>query len=116
MAASSSPTSSGHTPGEDGTVPFTEVRLRARLDDGSLALEPLEFDLPQGHLTGSVQTNARSDTPEVRAELRAKDIRLDQFKGNGPNAAPPLDGSLQARAVIEGTGDSAHQVMFRCQR
>jgi hypothetical protein len=44
-------------------------------------------------------------------ELRAQDIRLDALMGKGTNAAPPLDGTLQARAIIEGTGDSVHEVM-----
>lgn len=96
---------------EAGTLPITGVSLHARLDNGFLTTEPLEFDLPQGRLTGSVQIDARSDTPKVRAELRAKDIRLDELKGRGPNAVPPLDGNLQVRARIEGTGDSVQQVM-----
>ncbi len=96
---------------EAGTVPITHVSLHARLDNGSLAVQPLEFDLLQGRLTGSVQIDARSETPEVRAELRAKDIRLDEFKGKGPNAVPPLDGSLLGRAVIAGSGASVHQVL-----
>jgi AsmA family protein len=96
---------------EAGTVPITHLSLHARLDGGTLAVEPLEFDLLQGRLTGTVQIDARSETPEVRAELRAKDIRLDEFRGKGPNAVPPLDGSLQGRAVITGTGTSVHQVL-----
>jgi AsmA family protein len=96
---------------EAGTVPFTQVSLRARLDDAALTIEPLRFDLAQGRLSGRVQIDARSGPPRVRVELRAEDIRLAQFKGKGPGAAPPLDGTLEARAVIEGTGDSVHNLM-----
>lgn len=96
---------------EAGTIPFTQVAVRARLDDRLLDVEPFEFDLPQGHLGGTVQIDARSAATRVRAELRARDIRLDQFRGKGANAVPPVDGILQARAVIEGTGDSVHELM-----
>ena len=96
---------------EAGTIPFTQVTLHARLDDGLLDVVPFEFDLPQGQLGGSVQIDSRSEAPKVRAELRAADLRLDEFRGKGTNAVPPLDGLLQARAVIEGTGDSVHELM-----
>jgi AsmA family protein len=96
---------------EAGTIPFTQLTLRARLDGGLLDVVPFEFDLPQGHLGGSVQIDSRSGAPKVRAELRAADLRLDEFRGTGANAVPPLDGLLQARAIIEGTGDSVHELM-----
>ncbi len=96
---------------EAGTVPFTQVVLHARLHDGVLRLEPLRFDMAQGHLSGSVQIDARSRPPQVRAAFRAMDIQLAQFKARGSNSVPPLDGVLDARAVIEGNGDSVHSVM-----
>ncbi len=96
---------------EAGTVPFTQVRLHARLDDSVLSVEPLRFDMAQGRISGSVHIDARSQPPKVRAEFRAMDVQLAQFKGKGANAAPPLDGVLDARAVIEGIGDSVHNVM-----
>ena len=40
-----------------------------------------------------------------------KDIQLDQLKGKAPGAQPPLGGVMQARMVINGTGDSVHKVM-----
>lgn len=96
---------------EGGTVPFREFSLHAKLDDGALAVEPFEFDLPQGHLAGELHIDARTDAPRVRIEVRARDIRLDELRGKGPNAVPPLDGTLQARALIEGIGDSVHRLM-----
>jgi len=49
--------------------------------------------------------------PAVHIDLRIKDIELAQLKGAKPTASPPLAGMMQARAVIDGTGDSVHQVM-----
>ena len=96
---------------EAGPVPFTQVILHAKLDDGVLRLEPLRFDMAQGRLSGSVQIDARSRLPQVRMDLRATDIQLAQLKGKGSTAEPPVDGVLDARAVIEGRGDSLHNLM-----
>jgi hypothetical protein len=96
---------------EAGTVPFTQVSLHLKLDDSVLTLEPLRFDMAQGRIAGNVHIDARSQPPKVRADFQAEDIQLAQFRGKGANAAPPIDGLLDARAVIEGTGDSVHQVM-----
>jgi uncharacterized protein involved in outer membrane biogenesis len=96
---------------EAGTLPFTRVNLHAKLKDGVLALDPVQFDMPQGRLSGTVNIDARSDIPRVRMELRASDINLDQLKGSGPASAAPLGGILQARAVIKGRGDSVHNLM-----
>jgi uncharacterized protein involved in outer membrane biogenesis len=96
---------------EAGTVPFTQLSLHVKLDDSVLTLEPLRFDMAQGRIAGKVHIDARSKPPKVQADFRAEDIQLAQFKGKGADAAPPIDGLLDARAVIEGTGDSVHNVM-----
>jgi uncharacterized protein involved in outer membrane biogenesis len=96
---------------EAGTVPFKQVAFRVKLDNGVLALDPFAFEMPQGHLTGSAKIDARKDVPKVHIDVRMKDIQLDQLKGKAPDASPPLGGVMQARAVLDGTGDSIHRVM-----
>jgi uncharacterized protein involved in outer membrane biogenesis len=96
---------------EAGTVPFTEVSLHARLDDGVLSLEPLRFDMAQGHIAGTVDIDTRAQPSRVRGDFRASGVQLAQFRGKTPDAVPPLDGILDARAVIQGVGDSVHEVM-----
>lgn len=96
---------------ESGTVPFTQVVLHVKLDDAVLTLDPLRFDMAQGRIAGKVHIDARSQPPKVQADFHAENIQLAQFKGKAANAAPPVDGLLDARAVIEGTGDSVHKVM-----
>ena len=96
---------------EAGTVPFTQLLLHARLQDRVLSLEPLRVDLAQGHLAGAFHIDARSSPPRVSAEVRASDIQLSQFKAKAAHGEPPVDGVLDARAVLEGTGDSVHGVM-----
>jgi hypothetical protein len=94
-----------------GKLPFTQVNLHAKLQDGVLALDPVQFQMPQGRLSGEVNIDARQDIPRVRMDLRASDVNLEQIKGSDPASAAPLTGVLQARAVIRGRGDSVHNVM-----
>jgi AsmA family protein len=94
-----------------GQIPFRQVALRAKLDDGVLALDPLVVEMKQGRMAGEVRIDARKPVPVVHMDLRVKDIQLDQLKGKSPHAEPPLEGLMQARAVIDGTGDSVHRVM-----
>jgi len=69
--------------------------------------------MPQGHLAGNVKIDARKDVPKVHIDVRVKDIQLDQLKTKNaaPDAPTPLSGVMEARAVIDGTGDSVHRVM-----
>jgi AsmA family protein len=92
-------------------VPFKKVAFRVKLDAGLLTLDPISFEMPQGHLSGQVKIDARSNVPAVHIDVRVKDIQLDQLKSAKPTASAPLVGMLQARAVIDGTGDSVHAVM-----
>lgn len=94
-----------------GRVPFKRVAFRVKLDDGVLTLDPFAFEMPQGQLSGVARIDARKDIPSVHMDVRMKDIQLDQLKGAKPAASPPLVGMMQARAVIDGKGDSVHQVM-----
>jgi len=94
-----------------GSVPFTGVAVHVILKDGVLSVDPFELEMPQGHFEGVARIDARGAVPQVHVDLRARDIELQQLKGKSPAAAPPLTGELQARAVIEGSGDSVHKVL-----
>ena len=94
-----------------GTLPLKQVAFDIKLDNGVLALAPFEFTMPQGKLSGTARIDARGTVPAARIEVRIKDVRLEQFKGKKPGAQPPLGGVMQARAVLEGHGDSVHDVM-----
>lgn len=93
------------------SVPFKQVAFRVKLNEGMLTVDPLSFELPQGHVSGQVMIDARANVPAVHIDVRIKDIQLDQLKATKPAASPPLVGMMEARAVIDGTGDSVHEVM-----
>ncbi len=94
-----------------GSLPLKEVALHVKLDGGVLALDPFELVLPQGRLSGTAKIDAREDVPKTRLDLRMKNIQLAQLKGKAPDAQPPLGGTLEARAVFEGRGDSVHDFL-----
>ena len=96
---------------EAGKVPFKQVELHARLKDGVLGLEPVRFEMPQGRLSGNINIDARQKIPQVHMDVRAIGINLEQLKGSKPGASAPVDGVMQARAVIDGKGDSVHRLM-----
>lgn len=93
---------------EAGPVPMKQVLLHIQLQDGVLELDPLEFQMPQGKLRGTVHIDARNSVPLTHLDLRISDIELAQLKGKAPDAAAPLTGDLEARLVATGKGDSVH--------
>ena len=92
-------------------MPFKQVELHAKLKDGVLTLDPVRFEMPQGRLSGNINIDARQKIPRVSIDVRAVGISLEQLKGSKPGASAPVDGVMQARAVIEGKGDSVHRLM-----
>ena len=94
-----------------GNLPFKEVAFRVKIDEGVLSLDPFAFEMPQGRLSGEARIDARKDIPAVHIDVRIKDIQLEQLKGKKRGASAPVLGVMQARAVVDGTGDSVHQVM-----
>jgi AsmA family protein len=94
-----------------GALPLKQVAFDITLKEGVLSLAPFEFELPQGNLSGTARIDARGKVPVTHLDVRMKDLQLDQLKGKKPGAVPPLGGIVQARAVLEGKGDSIHDFM-----
>jgi AsmA family protein len=94
-----------------GAMPVTHVSAHVLLKDGVLSLNRVVLELPQGQFSGGATIDARQAIPKVRIDVRGKDIELQQVKGKGSDSAPPLAGEMQARAVIEGRGDSVRKVL-----
>lgn len=94
-----------------GSVPMKKVAFHVKLDDGVLAVSPFELQLPQGQLSGTARIDASGKIPQTKLDIRVKDVQLDQLKGKKPDAQAPLAGVIQGRAIIEGQGDSVHDLM-----
>jgi len=89
-------------------LPLRQVSLGVKLDHGLVTLSPIEFDFPQGRLSGSAVINARNAVQTDAVDMRVTGVQLQEFlnKGAGP---PPLEGVLDARAKLSGTGDTVHK-------
>jgi uncharacterized protein involved in outer membrane biogenesis len=90
-------------------VPIRNVAFKLKLDHGNLDIDPLEFQLPEGKLDGSIDLNASGDVPHTSLDLRLSDIRLDQFKPKNATDAP-VQGVMEGRLHIEGSGNSVHAI------
>jgi uncharacterized protein involved in outer membrane biogenesis len=89
-------------------LPLRQVSLGLKLDHGLLTVSPIDFDFPQGRLTGSAVINARNAVQTDAVDLRVTGVQLREFLGKGAGP-PPLEGVLDARAKLTGTGDSVHK-------
>ena len=88
-------------------IPFQKVAIHLKLNSAVLTLNPVVFSLPQGNIAGTARIDAREATAKSTVDLRINDVMLSQFKGK---SAPPLDGILQARLQLTGSGNSVHDV------
>lgn len=85
--------------------PLTSLDTHVSLRGGVLNLKPLAFGFTQGKLSGSLKIDARKPVPVTSIDARITDLKAGNFiKG----ADKPLQGTLEARAVLTGTGNSVH--------
>jgi uncharacterized protein involved in outer membrane biogenesis len=85
--------------------------VRVKLDAGLLRAEPLDLDLPQGHIQGFIQLNGRKDDAITDMDLRLVGARLEHLIPVTFQGASPFVGPVVARARLHGTGDSVHDAM-----
>jgi uncharacterized protein involved in outer membrane biogenesis len=90
------------------TFPLRRLDFTLKLDHGMLTLDPVAMALSQGKVSGSVGIDARKDVPAVDVDLRFRDINLQQFVP-ATNGQSPIEGVLEARAKLHGTGKSVHK-------
>jgi uncharacterized protein involved in outer membrane biogenesis len=85
--------------------------VRVKVDAGILRAEPLDLDLPQGHIQGFIQLNGRQDDAITDLDLRLVGARLESLFPVKFQGASPLVGPVVGRARLHGTGDSVHDAM-----
>jgi uncharacterized protein involved in outer membrane biogenesis len=91
------------------TFPLRGLALTLKLDHGVLKLDPVSMSLSQGRLAGTLQIDARKEVPAVDVDLRFHNVNLQQFVPTA-SGEPPIEGTLEARANLHGTGRSVHKV------
>jgi len=92
-------------------IPLSAGSVRVKLDAGLLRAEPLSLDLPQGRIQGFVQLDGRKTDAVTDLDLRLSNARLENLIPVKFQGAPPVVGTLAARAKLHGTGDSVHDAM-----
>jgi uncharacterized protein involved in outer membrane biogenesis len=90
-------------------MPIKKVRLRLRLEDGKISIDPLHFTLPEGQFSGTVAVNAKLDAPVTDIDMKLDHVDLSQIKAKGSTDAP-LGGQMVGRIRLHGAGTSVHKV------
>ena len=86
--------------------PLTSLDTHIGLEGGVLNLAPLAFGFTQGKLAGSLKIDARQDVPVTSVDARITEVKAENFiKGSDK----PLQGTLEARAIVTGRGNSVHK-------
>ena len=87
--------------------PLTSLDTHISVKDAVLNLKPLSFGFTQGKLSGALKVDARKDVPVTSMDARLTDLKAENFiKGTDK----PIQGTLEARAVLTGSGNSVHKV------
>jgi len=88
-------------------LPLRQVRIDLTLDHGVLVMDPLAFTMPRGEAAGRVRIDARGAVPHSDIDMKILNMRLeDLFKAQ---KSAPVEGLVEARAVLHGDGDSIHK-------
>jgi uncharacterized protein involved in outer membrane biogenesis len=90
-------------------LPIKALTFSLKLDHGVLVIDPVDFELPLGKLTGEVHLDTRAAPPQATVDMRLSDVNLEQFKG-ATMAQAPLGGILHMHAHLEGHGNSVHDI------
>lgn len=89
-------------------LPLRQVSLGVTLDHGLLTLDPIDVSFPQGRLQGTARIDARTNLQKDAVDLRLTGLAVQQFTPKFQGATP-LEGILDARAKLNGTGNSVHK-------
>ena len=90
------------------TLPLRQVSLGVTLDHGLLTLDPIDFSFPQGRLQGTARIDARHAVQTDAVDMRLTGLAVQNFVP-AFQGAKPLEGILDARAKLDGTGNSVHK-------
>lgn len=86
-------------------LPIENVELLATMRDGVLTLDPLQFGVAGGRLSGRVKVDGSRDPAQGEFRLQARGLKLSQLFPAVGNA-PASIGRLGAQATLRGEGNS----------
>ena len=91
-----------------GRLPLRAVALHLILDQGVLRLAPVDFTMPHGVVSGRVRLDARGAVPSSKVDFSVRNMRVEDLLPHFQGASP-IDGPLEARAILSGVGDTVHK-------
>jgi uncharacterized protein involved in outer membrane biogenesis len=91
-----------------------DVAAKGSLDHGVLTLQSMSGRLLGGEAQGRGKLDVNQDPPHADVDLKLTGLELGQMRrkegGSTPGAPPPIEGTLRARIMVSGRGNSLHQV------
>jgi uncharacterized protein involved in outer membrane biogenesis len=86
-------------------IALQNLRVGLNLTDAVLRLDPFNVDLADGQIVSRITLDARDPTLKANVDVQARKLRLARLVPPSPRLAPST-GSIGARAVLSGTGNS----------
>lgn len=86
------------------------LRVTADLNDGVLALKPIDIGLAGGHLVGLFTFDGQQKLLSSHARLEFKDVRLEKLLDRLPKGAKSA-GALKGHVDLKGRGDSVAKIL-----
>jgi uncharacterized protein involved in outer membrane biogenesis len=95
---------------EAPNVPIKSMDVRFDLRNGLLKLDPMKVALADGTVEGTVEVDARQDTPPMKMDLILRKLSLGQFFA-GTRFAETTDGLFGGKIILAGRGASLAEVL-----
>ncbi|KON80013.1 AsmA family protein [Azoarcus sp. PA01] len=86
-------------------LPIDKLVTRLQMQDSVLTLDPLEFGIAGGTLSGTVRMNGQEKPLEASTKLRVRNLKLAKLFPPSDLAKPTL-GELNGQVDLEGRGNS----------
>ena len=91
-------------------LPVTALNARVQVNDGQATVQPLKLSLGGGTVAGNLGIDARTDNPQVKADLDIENVELKTFF-RGSRFFDTTKGSVRGRVNLTGNGKSLAKVM-----
>ena len=91
-------------------LPFEKMEAHLIVKNGTLKLAPLNFGMAGGKLESQIEMDGRKPRIDIRVDVTAKGLHLDQLFPASKMAAANV-GTLGGRAKLDGNGNSMAQML-----
>jgi hypothetical protein len=91
------------------TPALDSLRVTANLDNGVLALQPIDIGLAGGHLAGSISFDAQRSPAVSHVKMDLRELRLEKLLEGLPQGAK-AGGPVGGRVEMKGQGDSVASI------